>query len=330
MMQDDTNSPFAKCAQSLESKGYGLLRIPDNLSSCISKAFLAARVALDDVSANMDQHPCNDVPLIDPKSSSSSWTGYHQATSLNGRYNRFREGFVFSNGEMFEIEAASRKTVDSFASQMNELFHIMHDVIANGILEAIEKILELPDSYFRNKLGPTDVASQWHLKRYNILSQQDSIEDSCEILLPMHTDPSLISVVILDQTDINLGCMGLQVLDGSEWKEITHHGHRIAVIFVGSVLSHLVKSQSQLMFPAAKHRVARWWSDDTNECNSRERVAATLFVRPHGNALMKPFHITSIDDADESDKKYQTFSEWNERIARNYMKKRRKNSMNAD
>ena len=317
----ETNSPFVKCAQALESKGYGLLSIPDNISSCLAKVFLTARVALNDVSASMDQHPCN-VPLINPQSSSSSWTGYHRATSLNGRYNRFREGFVFSNGEMFEIEAANHKTDDSFASQMNKLFHIMHDVIAIGILSAIEKMLELPDSYFRNKLGPTDIASQWHLKRYNILSQRDS-DESSEILLPMHTDPSLISVVILDQPGINVGCMGLEVLDDSEWKEITHHGHGIAVIFVGSVLSHLVKSPSQSTFPAVKHRVTRWWSNDANGCNNRQRVAATLFVRPHGDALMKPFHNMSIDGSDES-KKYQTFSQWNAKTARNYMKKKKK------
>lgn len=310
---------FDTCVQSLESKGYALLLLPDELTPSISKAFTTARIALDTVLAGAGGLNC-ELPLIDPDSDSGGWTGYHCATSKNGRYNKFREGFVFSNGEMFDVNTstgANDTNEISFASEMKGLFHAMHNMIANGVLSAIEKRLNLPEMYFKNELGPTDNASQWHMKRYNIQSDDDSLHDEYE-MLPMHTDPSLISVVILDKDGVESGGMGLQVLENSVWQEVEQHGHGVAIIFIGSVLSHLLRDHSRTYFPSAKHRVVRWWQE--GQCN--QRVAATLFVRPHADGVMKPLPIRDAEDSAQCTKQYQTFSEWNKRVARNYMKKK--------
>lgn len=302
---------FDACAQSLESSGYALLPICVDLKSSIAKTFSTARNGLDAVSSSAGE--CN-VPLIDSSSDSGSWTGYHRAALQNGRYNRFREGFVFSNGEMFDIDTSSENgQTHAFATHMNELFHTMHNVIANGVLGAIERRLQLPSRYFQNELGPTNKSSQWHLKRYNV----DTESDSGSELLPMHTDPSLISVVILDKPGVQPGCMGLEIYQSDKsWKEVPQHGHGIAIIFVGSVLSHLIRDKS--IFPAAKHRVVQWWDD----ADDSKRVAATLFFRPHGDAIMKPLTSRLLTSNDEPKKTYQTFIQWNAKVARNYMKKK--------
>ena len=310
---------FDTCAKTLESKGYALLLMSDELTSIISKAFTTARIALDSASATSDDLNCK-VPIIDPESNSGGWTGYHCANSKNGRYNKHREGFVFSNGEMFDVNISTGVNdinVTSFASEMDGLFHVMHNIIANGVLSAIEKRLKLPEMYFRDELGPTDKASQWHMKRYSIQTDGDSLEDECEIL-PMHTDPSLISVVILDKLGIESGGMGLQVLENSVWREIEQHGHGVAIIFSGSVLNHLLRDQKRMFFPSAKHRVVRWWQRG----QFNQRMAATLFVRPNGDAVMKPLPIRDAEGSNQNTKQYQTFSRWNKRVARNYMKKK--------
>lgn len=317
---------FDQCAQALEANGYALLSLPQpgDIVASISKAFATARCAMDLVSERRD-HPdeCQVAPSIDHESDSASWTGYHCASSTHGRYNEFREGFVFSNGEMFDVEIQNKK-VDSdggndmqnkFGNDMEDMFHVMHDVIADGILRAIERTLKLTHLYFQHALGPTNKSSQWHMKRYVI---QSSLLDqgSNDILLPVHTDPSLISVILLDRRDITTGGMGLQVFrpETSTWEEISHHGHAVAIIFVGSVLSHLAKGQS---FPPAKHRVFRWWSNETFKC---QRVAATLFVRPHGDAVMKPLASPLLQGEENPAKNHLTFQQWNSRVARNYMK----------
>ncbi|KAL3782400.1 hypothetical protein HJC23_005448 [Cyclotella cryptica] len=333
---------FDQCAQTLEADGYALLSLPQHgeVVASLSQAFATARWALDVVSKSRDSSDpsettgCKVVPLIDPESDSASWTGYHCAASTNGRYNEFREGFVFSNGEMFDIQMRNHKadldcisaeTQRSFGNEMNEMFHIMHDVIADGILRAIERRLQLPHLYFKTALGPTDNSSQWHMKRYVVdsssLERQRQGSNETLTLLPVHTDPSLISVVVVDQRGVNTGGMGLEVFHSKTctWEEISHHGHAIAIIFVGSVLSHLTPGQS---FPAAKHRVVRWWSDETLSCKC-QRVVATLFVRPHGDARMKPLASPLLQCEDDQAKNYMTFRQWNSRVARNYMKKKR-------
>ena len=332
-MQAIDADQFDKCAQDLEANGYALLPLPSKIRTSISNSFETARTAISSISAENDS--TINVPMIDPVTDSANWTGYHCATERNGRYNKFREGFVFSNGEMFDVECKSgggcsdqkQGPVANFGNQMIDMFHIMHNVIADGMLQAIERRLQLPRYYFRDEMGPAEKASQWHLKRYDVDAFLDSHEGlGSNEILPVHTDPSLISVVILDVRGVNAGGMGLQVFHpkNSTWKEISHHGHGITIIFVGSVLSHLTKSQ---LYPAAKHKVVQWWTDGSPmgsqiDSNKHQRVAATLFVRPQADALMKPLP-SPLLQFDGAVKKCVTFRQWNARVARNYMKRKK-------
>jgi hypothetical protein len=202
--------------------------------------------------------------------------GYHNAASVNGRYNEYREGFVFSNGDIFDIKNIGGETSVNFENEMSNLFRIMHDNVANGVLRAIERRLELPNLFFRDEFGPTDNSSQWHVKRYNInvngqkhtiideeeegasnesttTSSKSESSKEADIFLPVHTDPSLISVVILDQIGTNEGILGLQVYHNptntktqinksGTYKEIPHHGHDVAIHTVYGYHMHLQSS----------------------------------------------------------------------------------------
>lgn len=157
--------------------------------------------------------------------------------------------------------------------------------------------------WFQRNLGPTATASQWHMKRFvertavkEVPGPVETHPNDVGVLLPMHTDPSLISVVIHDnsgqQQDTDAysdydndgdgncngrdssntttskpnnefcGARGLQYYHPPEkkWKEVEAHGHAVATIFVGSVLAYLTCGK----YPAAKHRVIE-------DENSRER-----------------------------------------------------------
>jgi len=208
--------------------------------------------------------------------------------------------------------------------------------------------LELPDQYFDKEFGPTKNASQWHMKRYVLDDDSDEQnhnlddgnekkytlddggergqENIADVVLPVHTDPSLISVVIVDQVGSNEGGMGLEVYhpleqnnEGGMYKEISHSGHDVAIIFVGSVLNYLTKGQ---IFSAAKHRVVNWIpSNNDSSKDYKDRMAATLFVRPNGDSIMKTPPSPYLQ-SNESKKKPPTFSVWNQRVAKNYMKKK--------
>jgi hypothetical protein len=332
-----TETIFDECARELETNGFALLSLPalqtgttKRAENVVAGAFNSARRALDDTRTK--------APVIDPTTDSGSWSGFHSATDVHGRYNRHREGFVFSNGEMFGS--------DDFQDDMKQLFQLMHDDVADGVLRAIERRLELPQSYFQQEFGSTSTSSQWHIKRYivNGNDNKSSEQDETEVLLPVHTDPSLISVVIIDQVGKNEGGMGLEVfhqryslqktstLKVGSWKEITQHGHDVAVIFVGSVLSYLTKGR---VYSATRHRVINSKSSDCDmlhdneevQCVSKERMAATLFVRPKGNAILNTLpsrHVMVIDDmvgTNEIKKTAPTFLSWNARVAKNYVKR---------
>lgn len=109
------------------------------------------------------------------------------------------------------------------------------------------------------------------------------------------------------------------------------HGHDVAIIFVGSVLSHLARGRGG-SFPAAKHRVVKRPGGGTRFADGGGgggRMAATLFVRPRPDAIMRPIpsvHLGGVgdDDTAKTKKSPPTFRVWNARVARNYMKKKKK------
>jgi hypothetical protein len=54
-------------------------------------------------------------------------------------------------------------------------------------------------------------------------------------------------------------------------------------------------------------------------------MAATLFVRPNGDAIMKPLPSPYLNISnDELQKHHPSFRVWNARVAKNYMKKKKK------
>jgi hypothetical protein len=232
--------------------------------------------------------------------------------------------------------------------------------IAEQVLVALERKLHLPLGWFQEHYGPTRTNSQWHIKEYVVIPTTNSLlsestaapvaassggdqhqyqveeiwsnhqQQATAMWLPVHTDPSLISVLIHDVPMhlANSGAQGLQYYhqlsnDISPWHEIPLAGHGVAVILVGSVL-HAVTGG---YFPAAKHRVVHSGpltmteSSITTRNNnnvSPSRMAATLFVRPAPTAKLmvppSPFlrHVPT--------KRNVTFAEWNARVARNYQK----------
>ena len=325
--------------------------------SCFDSARWALNFASQTVRESTDILP---FPRITSEMDSAYATGYHLAgvdlhtdsksTSMS-RYNAYREGFIFSNGELFTIGI----TDTSFYPSMSTLFHSMHDDIACPILEAIATYLDLTDvDWFQSTLGPTALHSQWHLKRFvhpvsssttTATNERNNGDDSME-WLPSHTDPSLISVVIHDAPYIAPGGMGLQYqlrpctttttlntknetttstqntttsTNNILWKEIPRHGHGVATIFVGSILSFIT---GNVLFPSAKHRVVYNPQDDYPN-----RIAATLFVRPRGDAILvsPPSHRLVIDDDPSFQRKEKIiFSHWLKKVSRNYMKSKKR------
>jgi len=233
--------------------------------------------------------------------------------------------------------------------------------------------------WFQQHLGPTDTSSQWHIKRFvemeedngeeeNIINNDNNksssllTEEGERISLPMHTDPSLISVVIHDDSGDSgrnstlegggSGALGLQYYHPRErkWFEPDEHGHGVATIFVGSVLAHLTSGR----FPAAKHRVIeKQQQQRQQQQQQQQRMAATLFVRPQPSALLRvplpsPWLIQQIqkeederhDDGENSSsntskKKKKplskppiTFDAWLKRVAKNYEKQKKKKNKN--
>ena len=362
--------------------------------------------------------------MIAPEADSAHVTGFHHAGEMS-RYNIQREGIVFSDNQCScsdYIKEADNQWEDrnndttrsSCLSDLSEMFWSLHG-IADRVLLAIERKLELDDlesnegsvcdligssrqrnvGWFQRHMGPTETASQWHIKRFVVGEEAvgDRADDKSNdgeptkilrtetgerITLPMHTDPSLISIVIHDShgerklddnsfdynggTKEGQGALGLQFYHPKEkrWVEPEAHGHLVATIFVGSVLSHLTCGK----FPAAKHRVVERASDvpqDVERPLLPKRMAATLFVRPQPSALLRvplpsPWLLQQIEEEEvkeeiekksgrngtqghsnppsktkkkkkSSAKPPLTFDAWLKRVAKNYekQKKRQKN-----
>ena len=317
-------NPFDQCAEELSVNGYAFVRLDELLCQHqqqhdrrVQRAFDLAREAFECASAQQ---------TIDPTEDSSAWTGYHSATTTNGRYNQHREGFVWSNGEQLDADI-DEPFGRSFSEATHDLFQILHDVVATNVMRAIEQRLVLPPGYIQQEFGPTCSSSQWHLKRYvdeegvgSIREEGDFVDDE-KVLLPMHTDPSLVSVVIIDREGVQDGGMGLEVYKASSksWREVAFSGHKVAIVFVGHYLSYVAKGTG--LFPASKHRVVEWRTSGGFRTPNQQRMAATLFVRPRPNAIMRPLPspLNAVAGA-VSGKAPPTFAAWNARVARNYMK----------
>jgi isopenicillin N synthase-like dioxygenase len=258
-------------------------------------------------------------PVIDECVDSAHATGYHRAGSMSARYNKHREGFVFSNGNQFAVQ-----NFPDFAPHCDALFQVLHST-ANQVLDAIGRHLRIPTCWFQDTLGPTIRHSQWHIKRYVNVSSRAHVgsvseaiamdSDDSTILLPKHTDPSLISVVVLHRPGVGIqpGALGLKYYHNAQqiWREIPFSGHNVAIVFVGSVLQHITGEY----MTACKHRVDVMTSTPSECMQQQDRMAATLFVRPAPNASLT---LVPSSILPERKCKRLTFAQWSAKTARNY------------
>jgi 2OG-Fe(II) oxygenase superfamily len=288
----------------------------------------------------------HSIPIIDATADSAHATGYHDAGAMSARYNAHRQGFVFSDGNEFDV----LPEFPDFAPRCNKLFAVLHST-ANHVLQAIAQRLELhppgdATNWFQQALGPTIRHSQWHIKRYvdalsdNAKADTDNVaakngsnsgsneEANTRVLLPTHTDPSLISVVLVHRPDGGVhsdGAMGLQYYHTKHqaWMEVPYSGHDVAIVFVGSVLQHITGGY----MIACKHRVVAQKAVDSDVLAGNEpgtmrqpsfrRMAATLFVRPAPDAVLSILPSPTLIDRTC---KQLTFAQWNAKTAKKYGK----------
>lgn len=334
----DPGCCWGEVVNALESGGVATIQLPDPIEKRHAQAFAIARKAIEKISTSTETHQLISIP---DDADSAHVTGYHGAGTTNSlsRYNQYREGFVFSN----ENASLTVDGLPEFETKMKDIFESMHHVIASQVLTAFEKKYDLPPNWFESELGPTSTSSQWHIKRYvdvvhnadgngnELMDDDDDDNDEKDeqptIVLPMHTDPSIISVVIHDAPGTNPSALGLQYQSNEYneskkqriWKDVPYHGHAVATIFVGSVLSYITDGLCQ----SVKHRVIRCptKSDDCTE--NHQRMAATLFVRPQLSAKVQvPPSPTFINEV-QTRKKDSTFGDWYKRVSKNYSKNKK-------
>jgi isopenicillin N synthase-like dioxygenase len=327
----DVNVVWDQVAKDLRTTGVATVDLSQTAEDLHGRSFATARIALDAVQESPD---C--IVWIPVDADSAHATGFHSAGGANSlsRYNAHREGFVVSDNDTLEME-----TVPAFRHSMTDLSKSLH-TIANHTLEAIERQLDIHPGWFQENLGPTITSSQFHVKRYVVpvefdddhdepaasSTSGDDKEHSSEprILLPMHTDPSLISVVLHDAKGRNPSARGLQYYcsDERRWIPVPFHGHGVAVLFVGSVLSYMT---GNTIFPSIKHRVIHDQHQEKDDSSSleeaRRRVAATLFVRPQLPATLQVPPSCQLLEIAARKKPAVTFSTWIARVSKNYSKK---------
>ena len=220
-----TYSPSAsldECARSLDECGVATLAVSKATSELHARSFAAAKVGLD-ICAD-----ANSPLAISPDADSAHASGIHAAGALS-QYNVCREGLIFSDGGTIELgDAAFEQSMAAFFDSAVE-----H---AAAVLTALERRLAIPEGWFEENLGPIRDHSQWHLKRYRPEHSPSvaTCSDGRRVLLPVHSDPSLISVVVHDRPGTQAGAMGLEyMLQDGEWREVRAHGHGVVTVFVG-------------------------------------------------------------------------------------------------
>lgn len=308
MSKPTTITDFSTVVEDLTAQaGMAIVDLSEDIASLHESSFKTACIALDAVKDDCSDH---HVRRIQPDEDSAHVTGYHPASVTEGmsRYNAHRRGFVFSDGALLRVD-----NVPHFHDHMLRLSESLHQ-IARDVFTQMELHWNLPHEWFEETFGPTSLHSQWHVKEY--VPPEDFENDEW---LPMHTDPSLISILVHDAPSKQNGALGLEYQalpkpDGKrEWLEVPHHGHAVATVLIGSVLSYITGG----LVNSCKHRV-RIPPGELRQ--SRRRVAATLFLRPRGTAqLVVP---PSPMFAGVVLRRKHTFDEWSARVSRNYMKRR--------
>ena len=268
------------CAAALETVGFAALPVGEGLRGTHARCFAAACAGLDQARSAGPDH----VLAISAEADSASASGLHRAGALS-QYNVCREGLIFSNGAIFDLPppADGEPAADhvQFAEEMAAFFASAMALIS-GVFAALERRLQLPVGWFEHSLGPVAQHSQWHVKRYvpEAAPSNAVTTDGKHVLLPVHSDPSLLSLIVHDRDGTNSGALGLECnvkgAAGGEWVEVAAHGHSVVTVLCGAVLERITGGR----FVAARHRVA---VRDPNALG--RRVAATFFFRPAPSAV---------------------------------------------
>lgn len=303
---DATPSGFDLCAESLQQSGVGCVRLDDDGAIVNGRCFREALKAMPHLASIGPGHPL----AIAPDQDSAHATGAH-TTGWGSSYNAAREGFVFSNGETFGVGVDTAAA--DFEKAMSDAFQVALATVQET-LAGIERRLELPSGWFEQNFGPLADHTQWHVKRYKpeCVSEHATTTDGKKVLLPVHTDPSLISVLVHHAQGVNEGALGLEYLaEGGhgEWTEVPHHGHAVATVFTGSVLDRITGGA----FPAARHRVT-----SRDEHASSERLATTFFWRPAPHAVLRVLLSPKLPTPGQF--KEMRFGTWCTRTAKRYQK----------
>ena len=250
-------------AISLRRCGVACVRVDDAAAALHRACFEVAKDGMD----SCEEMVRDGDPLVLADSADSGHaTGVH-AAGWGSSYNQTREGFVFSDGATFGVPRDDPYAAARFEAHCRA----MHDsalALARGVLAALERHLDVPPGWFEETFGPIADNSQWHVKRYRperadahalalagVTKASKSESSDKTVLLPVHTDPSLVSIVLHDAPGVPDGAAGLEFLSKrgrGRWVEVPKHGHDVATVFVGSVLDRITRGA----FPAARHRVA--------------------------------------------------------------------------
>jgi len=132
-------------------------------------------------------------PLGGRTTDSANASGSHRAGALSS-YNACREGFVFSNGDSYGVDG-----VPEFEPATIALLSAA-SAAARSLFAALERQMQLPAGWFEACFGPLADHSQWHLKRYcpEAAPPHATTADGRRVMLPVHSDPSLLSLVLHD------------------------------------------------------------------------------------------------------------------------------------
>ena len=250
----------------------------DDTARVVATCFGEARRAMPHVSSLLP----GDQLAIPPDANSAHASGAH-AAGWGSSYNAAREGFVFSDGASFGVPADDPEAAADFERAMRRAF-VAALAAAREVLFALERRLALESGWFEHNFGPLGDHAQWHVKRYRPerVSENAIGGDGAAVVLPVHTDPSLVSVVAHDAPGVREGARGLEYLEPlggrGAWTEVPHHGHGVLTVFTGSVLDRITGGA----FPAARHRVV-----SRKEDNAAPRLAATFFWRPAPWAVLR-------------------------------------------
>jgi 2OG-Fe(II) oxygenase superfamily len=322
---------WSKVVANLLEYGVALVGIPDRDAAVAASAFRVADAALEIIGPKNDSTAaaspsfssspeCCRIQTIPPSASSAHATGYHPVGGMSQRYNEFREGFVWSDGQTFKM--VDRPEFSVLTKRLEVQLH----ALTCAVMRAVAKQLDISsgDDWFEEHLGPTHGHSQWHIKRFVAASAHQDVDPG--MWLPTHTDPSLVSVVIHDLAGTISGGSGFQYHHNGQWQTIPVSGHAVGIIIVGSVLQHVTGG----FFQACRHRVLmtqplEQQQQQHHHASTPRRMAATYFLRPASEAVLRsPMSPKLGARLAKKPLPLITFAQWLEKTARNYEKSQRK------